>query len=79
MHRHTVQCVLVINMFTEKIFIFLWLWFVLLFAFTSLNALFWMVTLIPRDARASFVGKFLDLAGILDFYCLTQFIQMSAT
>jgi hypothetical protein len=64
MHRHTVQCVLVINMFTEKIFIFMWLWFVMLFVFTALNALFWLVTVVPTNARASFVRKFLDLAGV---------------
>jgi len=36
-HHYTVQCVLVINIFTEKIYVLLWFWFVLLAALTGFD------------------------------------------
>ncbi|PAV60769.1 hypothetical protein WR25_22104 [Diploscapter pachys] len=60
-HRHTVQCVLVINMFTEKIFIFLWLWLVVLATITLLNLLFWLIALSSCHCRQNFVAKHLDM------------------
>ena len=48
-HRHTVQCVLPINVFNEKIFIFSYLWLILLFICTVYNLVFrWIIFLFLR-------------------------------
>ncbi|CAD5224401.1 unnamed protein product [Bursaphelenchus xylophilus] len=59
-HRHTVQCVLVVNMFTEKIFVFLWLWFVFLALLSTVNISAWMATLAIPVCRRNFVEKYME-------------------
>nr|CDJ90691.1 Innexin domain containing protein [Haemonchus contortus] len=60
-HRHTVQCVLVVNMLTEKIFIFLWIWLSVLGLITVMNLLFWLCALSSAHCRQNFVAKHLDM------------------
>lgn len=45
-HRYTVQCVLSINLFNEKIFIFIWYWLCLVSLFNIFDLLSWSYTLI---------------------------------
>ncbi|VDK81967.1 unnamed protein product [Litomosoides sigmodontis] len=59
-HRHTVQCVLVVNMLTEKIFLFLWLWLLLLSFGTAINMVVWTLSLSLAEWRHAFVTKFLE-------------------
>uniref|UniRef100_A0A0K0EWS6 Innexin n=1 Tax=Strongyloides venezuelensis TaxID=75913 RepID=A0A0K0EWS6_STRVS len=60
-HRHTVQCVLVINMFTEKIFVFLWLWFLILTTLTFINLFSWVTNVAFFNCRNSFIEKLLNI------------------
>jgi hypothetical protein len=54
--------VLVINIFTEKIFILLWLWYSILTLATLTNLVFWLtVSFIPSE-RVRFVARHLELA-----------------
>uniref|UniRef100_A0A7E4UVK9 Innexin n=1 Tax=Panagrellus redivivus TaxID=6233 RepID=A0A7E4UVK9_PANRE len=61
--RHSVQCVLVINIFNEKIFILVWLWFSILFVVATFDALYWFsISLFHRD-RFRFVLRHLELTS----------------
>lgn len=51
-HRYSVQCVLPINMYNEKIYVFLWFWFLMVSVITVLNFLFWLIrSVLPWDKR----------------------------
>ncbi|ELU17084.1 hypothetical protein CAPTEDRAFT_80838, partial [Capitella teleta] len=63
---YTVQCVLPINLFNEKIFLFIWFWFLGLAAATLASFMYWVsqlgllslqVAYVKRQLRAIDPGK----------------------
>lgn len=59
----TVQCVLLLNVFTEKAFIVLWGWYNVLTAFTLFNLTTWVFSLgNPRSAE-HFIFMHLEMSG----------------
>ncbi len=62
--RHTVQCVLVINIFIEKIFIFLWMWYTLLTITTIISLFDWLGSAVIRSRRYEFVSRNLEIADV---------------
>ncbi|VDO60066.1 unnamed protein product [Haemonchus placei] len=68
---HTVQCVLLINIFTEKIFILLWAWYVFLGTLTALNMFSWMFAMFSETSKEHFIINHLEM-------CEAQFDRKSA-
>lgn len=60
---HSVQCVLLLNVFTEKVFVILWAWYNLLSALTLLNVTTWFYALLNPRAQAHFVLNHLEMSG----------------
>lgn len=66
-HRYSVQCVLSINLFNEKIFIFLWFWLCIVTAFNLLDLFSWSYTLIINShERYNYVKRRLQALNTPD-------------
>jgi len=56
-HRYTVQCVLPINLFNEKIFIFIWFWLFFVAIAAVANFLHWIGNIAILSMQASYVRR----------------------
>lgn len=56
-HRYTVQCVLPINLFNEKIFLILWFWILILTTFNAFDFFAWLLRILKTDSRTSYVVR----------------------
>ncbi len=61
-HRYIVQCVLPINLFNEKIFIFIWFWLALLSILSITSALKWTWNLAFWPAQVKYIKNQLRIA-----------------
>ncbi|CAB3407311.1 unnamed protein product [Caenorhabditis bovis] len=60
LQRHSIQCVLTLNMFNEKIFLFLYLWFLLVFFVTLCDTMFLVYNMFNKEKIIEFLKQFLD-------------------
>ena len=65
-HKYTVQCVLSINFFNEKIYLFNWWWLVLIAAATALNFIQWFFRILIPSDRRGFIRKHLLIMDKID-------------
>ena len=68
LHNYTVQCVLMINMFNEKIYLFIWFWFAFVLISTVINFFYTIITLIPPGARQHTVINYLNQDKLSDLH-----------
>lgn len=65
----TVQCVLLLNVFTEKAFIVLWAWYNVLTLLTLFNLTTWIFSLANPRSSEHFIFNHLEMSGENCFAC----------
>lgn len=61
--KYTSQCVLMINIFTEKIFVTLWAWYMILGSWTLINMTNWFFSVMTSFSAEHFIYKHLEMSG----------------
>jgi hypothetical protein len=65
-HRYTLQCVLPLNLFIEKMYIFIWFWKIFVLAMTVFYFIVWSIRFIWRKDRLNFISNHLKRNHRLD-------------
>lgn len=65
--NHTIQCVLLLNVFMEKAFLILWAWYFILAAFTFANITTWFYGYLSAASAEHFIFNHLEMSGELLF------------
>jgi hypothetical protein len=65
-HRYTVQCVLPINLFNEKIFTLVWFWLCIVSAITAGGLASWLCQLAYWPTQYRYVRRQLTASGLVD-------------
>jgi hypothetical protein len=60
-HYYTVECILVINIFIEKMYFILWIWFLILLFITLIDIIRFIYRIFIRHSRNVFITQHLDL------------------
>lgn len=64
--RWTLQCVLPVNLYNEKFFIFLWFWITIVAVLTLFNVLYSVLLITVPNNNKSFIKKYLKIIGAYD-------------
>jgi len=63
--QYTLQCVLPINAYNEKIYAFLWFWMVFVAAASCLSLLLWIIRAVASKDKTKFIANHLKMSGRL--------------
>ncbi|EYC45406.1 hypothetical protein Y032_0428g1276 [Ancylostoma ceylanicum] len=66
LNRYTVQCALLINIINEKVFAFLWCWYLLLVVITTFSTLCWLMNSLVPSEKIDYILKFMQIAQSSD-------------
>ncbi|KAH9488948.1 hypothetical protein Btru_059769 [Bulinus truncatus] len=64
-HRYTIQCILPINRYSEKIFVFVWFWLLLLIMLNAWSLFKWSIRLLSPAERLRFVQAYVEITLFL--------------
>ncbi|VDK27589.1 unnamed protein product [Gongylonema pulchrum] len=71
-HHHTIQCVLMANMFNEKIYIGLWWWLLIVITLTATNLVYWLYVLTSANSNGAFLLRLIRLRVSHNFILLRR-------
>ncbi|CAO4386679.1 unnamed protein product [Caenorhabditis nigoni] len=61
-HDHSIQCVIVINMLAEKVYVFFWFWLLFVGVLTGLSLAYWTVMYMLQSIGRNFIYSYLQSA-----------------
>ncbi|CAK5062761.1 unnamed protein product [Meloidogyne enterolobii] len=71
--RYSIQCVLMLNMFNEKIFLFLYCWLILVGILTTIDTINWILNTRVASRRIFYFRKFIPSVAVEERYIFLEF------